>query len=223
MKKPAGKQPAAKAKKLSVKVNFEGVETRVLLPEGIYHARVDEITVEEGTEYQYLKWVFKTIDDDPKLNDKALFLNTSLSPKSLWNLRNLLETLGVETPDSEVDLEPETWYNLELMLKVQHEEYEGKARAKISDFTPLEESTEVADDDKPEVTEAENEEPDAVVEEEDDETKITEAEVRELDEKELTDLIKKHSLKVDLKKIAQPRKRLAAVIDALEAAGLLAE
>jgi hypothetical protein len=45
---------------------------------------------------------------------------------------------------------------------------------------------------------------------------LSEDEVREMDEKELASLVKKHSLKIDLAKYPKLGKKIAAVIDALE-------
>lgn len=210
----------AKSKKKTIKVNFEGVEARVLLPEGQYHGRVEEITLEDGNAAQYLKWVFAVVDEDPKFNGKKLFYNTSLAPQALWNLRNLLETLGVEVPSSETDLDTDEFIGLELMLRVEHETYEGKDRAKVTDFTPLEEQAEVENDEEEE-TEEEDEEEEADEEEEDESGKLSADEVKELGKDEILDLIKTHKLKIPEDIIKKPGKRLAAVLDQLEAKGLL--
>ena len=231
--KTDAKKSTGPKKSKGLRVNFTGVETRVLLPEGLYHSVVDNVEVEEGNAAPYLKWTFKTKDEDSKLDGKPLYYNTSLAPQALWNLRNLLETLGVETPDSEVDLVPSEWHGLELMLKVQHEEWEGKTRAKVTDFQPLEEVASTTDDETPAAEEpegeaaeeADDEEPaeEEVAAEETDDGKISEDEVREMDDKEHADLVKTHKLKVDLKKVPPGRKRISAIVDALEAAGLLRE
>lgn len=235
MKKPvASKKPVTKKKAL--KVDFTGVETRVLLPEGQYHAKVAEApTVEDGTQAQYLKWTFVTMDDDKKLNNQKLYYNTSFAPQALWNLRNLLQTLGVETPDSEFELDPDAYVGLELLLTVTHEEYDGKMKPRVSDFMPLEETAEAVPDkeEEEEVEEADEEEEEAEeeeeveeeVEEEEEETvAVDPEEVKLMDAEALADLIKTHKLKVNIAGLEKkPKKRASLVIDALEKAGLLAE
>jgi flagellar biosynthesis GTPase FlhF len=237
-----------KKKGNKLKVDFTGVETRAHIADGQYHAKVAEITVEEGSQANYLKWVFEIISDD-KTNGRKLFYNTSLAPQALWNLRNLLETLGVDTPDSATTLDLDEYVGLELMVRVESEVYEGKERPKISDFTPLEETAEVEDDEEEESDEEEEEESDEEEEEEeeaeeeeeeesddeeeesddeeeeedDDDGKVSASEVKEMDEKELADLVKKHKLGVDFKKVTKASKRISAVTDALEAKGLLAK
>jgi len=201
------KTAAGKAKN-RVSVDFTGVETRVLLPEGVYNAKVDEIKLEDNDGKPYLSWKFKTIDDDPKLNDKPLYNNTSLQPQSLWVLGQLLETLGVERPDGPMDLDFDELIGLELGLVVEHEEYQGKNRAKVVDFTP------VSDGD---------EDGDVTVNDDsgDDDEKYTEESVNEMDAEELDELVEKHELEV--KKLKKIDKYRAAVIAALEEADLIGE
>lgn len=201
------KTAAGKAKN-RVSVDFTGVETRVLLPEGVYNAKVDEIRLEDNDGKPYLSWKFKTIDDDPKLNDKPLYNNTSLQPQSLWVLGQLLETLGVERPDGPMDLDFDELIGLELGLVVEHEEYQGKNRAKVVDFTP------VSDGD---------EDGDVTVNDDsgDDDEKYTEESVNEMDAEELDELVEKHELEV--KKLKKIDKYRAAVIAALEEADLIGE
>ena len=102
----ATKRGSKKRKKSrSVTIDLSGIEGRVLLPEEDYLVTIDEITEKDGTEATFLEWKFKTIDDDKKLNDVTVTYNTSLAPQSLWNLRNLLEAMGVDIPVNEFDLE----------------------------------------------------------------------------------------------------------------------
>lgn len=227
-------------KKKKLKVNFTGVETRAHVPDGWYHAKVSDTSVEEGSQAQYIKWTYELMD--PELKGRKVYDNTSLAPQSLWNLRNLLETLGVDTPDGEADLDLDSYHGLELMVHIENEVYEGKERPKVSDFKPLDETTSTEDDDekpkkgdgkKEEVEEEEEDEKEEEEDEEDEkedddeedekEDKLSASEVREMDDAELKALVKKHGLRVDLDKIAKKAKRIAAVVDAMEAKDLLAD
>lgn len=203
-------QTTTKKKATSVKVDFTGVETRVLLPEGVYNAKVAEVELEPNDGKPYLKWTFRTIDDDPKLNDKPLYNNTSLQPQSLWVLGSLLETLGVERPDGAMDLDLEELVGLEIGLVVEHEEYQGKQRAKVVDFTPATDG----DDDG-----------DVTVDDDGDDTgnseTYTEEQVLEMDADELDELVESLGLKV--KKSKKLATYAAAVVTALEGAGLIGE
>lgn len=222
------KPEKSKKSKNRVKVNFQGVETRARVEDGDYPGKVVEITLEEGNAAQYLKWVVELTPEAVK--GRKVYYNTSLAPQALWNLRSLLEALGVEVPDSELDLDLDSYVGLEAMFHVENEVYDGKERPKITDFKPLEAET---DDDEPKKSddddEGEEEEEEGDEESDDDEEveeeeegKMSAAEVREMNEKELADLVKQHSLGVKLDKLPKLSKKIAAVIDALETKGLLA-
>ena len=208
----ARKSSAASSSKKSskVKVDFTGVETRVLLPEGVYNAKVAEVTMEPNDGKPYLKWKFLTVDDDPKLDNKPLYNNTSLQPQSLWVLGSLLETLGVERPDGAMDLDLEELVDLELGLVVEHEEYQGKMRAKVVDFTPASDGSDdgdvTVDDDEGDTGNSET---------------YTEEQILEMDADELDEVVESLGLKV--KKSKKLATYAAAVVEALEGAGLIGE
>lgn len=239
----------SKKKSKGPRVDFTDVEVRTLLPEGDYHVKVAEVTEEESNEGNaYLKWTFRTIDDDKATDNKPLWYNTSLLPQALWNLRGLLEALGVEIED-DMELDLDGYVDMECMVSVEHEKYEGKTKAKIVDYAPYEEETpgdrvekagkkkaKKEDDDGEEEDEASAEE-DEEAEEEDEEgdgeeeevadgdgeeeVSYTTQEVRDMEEDELADLVKLHSLKV---KMALPlKKRRAAILAALEEKDLLSD
>ena len=207
----ARKAAAAKANKKTSKisVDFTGVETRILLPEGIYNAKIASVEMEPNDGKPYLKWTFRTIDDDPKLNEKPLYNNTSLQPQSLWVLGSLLETLGVDRPDGAMDLDLDELVDLELGLVVEHEEYQGKQRAKVVDFTPAGGS----DDDGDVTVDDDNDTGNSET--------YTEEQVLEMDEDELDELVEELGLKV--KKSKKLPVYAAAVVTALEGAGLIGE
>lgn len=207
----ARKAAAAKANKKTSKisVDFTGVETRILLPEGVYNAKVQSVEMEQNDGKPYLKWTFRTIDEDPKLNDKPLYNNTSLQPQSLWVLGSLLETLGVDRPDGAMDLDLDELVDLELGLVVEHEEYQGKQRAKVVDFTPAGGS----DDDGDVTVDDDNDTGNSET--------YTEEQVLEMDEDELDELVEELGLKV--KKSKKLPVYAAAVVTALEGAGLIGE
>lgn len=192
----------------SVKVDFEGVDVRVLLPEGMYEAVVDEVSMEEKEKGKpYLAWKFKTVDDDPKFDGKALYNNTSLQPQSLWVLATLLDCLGVDRPDGPMDLDLEGMVGLEIMLQVEHEEYEGKTKSKVVDFMAAGEMDEGEDVQVDDDGDGEGEEG------------YTEAEIMEMDADELDEVVEANELKVrKVKKLATMRTK---VLEALTQADLI--
>lgn len=203
----------SRKKTSAVNVDFTDVEVRVLLPEGVYDATVEKVTQEENNGKPYLSWEFKTIDDDPKFDKKKLYNNTSLQPQSLWVLAQLLDCLGVERPEGPMDLDLEELIGLEISLHVEHEEYEGKTRAKVVDFMAM------ADSDADEVETVEDGDGEEGEGEEGGEGGYTEDEINEMDADELADVIEENDLKVrKVKKLATLR---AKVLAALEEADLI--
>ncbi len=191
-----------------MKVNFAGVETRKTLPEADYKLKVEEVTKEKSDSAEgYLKWKFRTVSKTKKLDNAPLYYNTSLQPQALWNLRNLLEALGVETPDDEMDLDLTEMVGLTMIGSTAHDDYEGKRRSIIVDFynEDDDDSAEVADDD----------------DEDGDEKSYTADEVNEMDADELQELIEEHEL--DVKKHRSIKKHRVAVIKALEEEELLGD
>lgn len=233
------------AKKKKLKVNFKDVETRKKVPDGHYHGKVIEITEEEGDKAPYLKWTFEVMD--PEYKGAKLYTNTSLAPQALWNLRSLLDALGVDTPDDEYELDIKSYIDMELQLTVTNETYEGKDQPKVTDYAPLEgtaeseddeETTEESDEEEAEEESSDDDDEEASDEEDEDEEaeeeekpakkgkkqkKYSEDEVKEMDLDEMKDLLKKHGLKVKGLDDMRASKQVAAVIDALEGASLLAD
>ena len=200
---------AARATKKSFTIDFTGVESRVTIPEGDYSIKVKEVTREVGDKADYFKWVFEVTG--PKHEGATLYNNTSLATQSLWALRNLLETLGVDVPDGPLELEVEELVGLECGAVVTHEEYEGKIKARISDFYPLEGATEA---EKPTATKAGKKAETTL-------DKLKSDDVAEMGEDELVHIVEKYKLGIDLDAQKSLRKKANATLDALEAKGFL--
>lgn len=250
-KAPAKKKAASKSrsssrrkKGRSISVDFTDVETRVTLPEDDYRLVVEHVEEEEGGEYPYLRWKFKTVHSQSNLNNKTVYNNTSLAPQALWNLRNLLEALGVETPDSAYDLDLDSVEGLEMVGSIEHEEYENdegeeKTRMQLADYMPLTDGFEessgsgvVDDDDEDEDEDDDDDADDDDGDEDDDddgddgdgdEEDITEEEVQDMNVEDLNEVIEAYELDVDFKGMRSLRKKQNAVIDALKEAGYIDE
>jgi hypothetical protein len=139
-----------KKKGKTLSVNFKGVEGKQsTIPADDYAVKVDEVTEEEGQNHPYLKWVFVITDGD--FEGRKLYLNTSLSPNALWNLRGLLESLGQEVPDDEMDIDLEELVGSECVVTTDTEKYEGRMRSIIVDFVSSDEagSKDEEEDDEP--------------------------------------------------------------------------
>lgn len=143
---------AKKKAKKSLTLNFKGVEgKRTLLPEDDYRVEVEEVEMKEGDKAPYLAFTFKvTANADGTKTKHAgglLWDNASTSEKSLWRLRSLLEALGVDVPDDEMDIETDDLVGREMVAVVGHEkDADYGTRAKLVDFYAIDEDGDSSDD-----------------------------------------------------------------------------
>jgi hypothetical protein len=190
---------SAKKKSRVVKVNMEGVETAVLVPEEDYLIVPAKVTKEvgESSGKDFLAWEFEITSG--KMKGKTLFYNTSLQPQALWNLRGVLEAFGQEVPDStmEVDLDALEAIDTPAGCTVEHEPYEGRKRARIVDIFAadnVETGEEATTDELP-----------------------TDEDIDGCDADDLAEVVSQFELDVDLDSIKLLSKKKTAVKEALEA------
>lgn len=197
------RRPAKNTKKSSVKVDFSGVETRSVLPEGEYITEVTSVKLEESESSgnQYLAWELEVADGKHK--GKKLFNNTSLAEQSLWATKGFLESLGVDVEDGEMDLELDEYVGMQVGVVVEHEVYKGKTRSRIVDTYPAEDDGEEKGDEKS----SKSKKADVP----------TEEEVGEMGKKELKALNDELDLEVDMDGSTSAVRR--AVIKAMKAGG----
>jgi|WetSurMetagenome_2_1015567.scaffolds.fasta_scaffold18445_5 hypothetical protein len=202
---------ARKPKSSGLSIDFSGVEARVLVPEGDYKVKPTEVTKEDGNEFPYLAWTFEITDG--KFAEKNLYTNTSLAPKALWNLRSLLEAMGIEVPDGvmELDLKGIISEAGEFFVTVEHEKYEGKPRPRIVDYFPADEEDEKKDD-----TPASKKKDSKPAGKGKTEEKEEEPDFSEMDKDELVEFIDAHDLDVDADDFPKLSKLRAAVEKAWE-------
>lgn len=219
----------AAKKSNTISVDFSGVGTLGRFQvDGDYPLRVVEVTQEDGDKYPYLNWCLEC-SGDPE--GARVYNNTSLAPQSLWNVKAMLEAIGVEVPDDSMDIDLDELVDLELMGKIEMEPYDGKNRPRLIDFWELE-------DEKP-AKGAKAKRGKAAAEDEEDEkpargrsargkkkaepAPVTEDDIGDMSQDELQDLIEAHDLDVDLDDFKTLRKMQAAVIDAAQEADILTD
>lgn len=123
-----------------IQVDFTDVETRELIPDGDYAIKVKEVTEEEGDKGKYLNWNMVVTTGEYK--GKTLWYITSLTKQSLWNLRAVLEALGLEVPKGKMGLDLPSYKGLEMGVAVETEKYRGKTKNVVVDIYNLEEDRE---------------------------------------------------------------------------------
>lgn len=207
MAKKAAKKEAPRKKKKKgnvVSLDFTGVKNFKTIPEGSYIVEV--VSIEQGTssnDNPTLNWEFEVAEGSNK--GSKLWYTTTLTPDSMWKTREVLDALGQEIPDGEMDCDLDELVGTQCGVNVFHEEYEGKKKAKISDFISKDE------------VDAEDEED---AEEEDDAPKKGKKskgpKISDMDEDELAEFIEENSLDVDLDDFSSIKKKRAAVAEAFE-------
>lgn len=218
------KMARTRKKATSLKIDFSGVETLGRFHEdGDYRLKIVEVTQEQGDKYPYLSWNCESVDDPV---GARVYNNTSLSPQSLWNVKAMLEAVGIEVPDDELDIELEELKDLEFMGKVEMEPYEGKSRPRLVDFWPVDDSKSAKKGGKKSAKDDDEEEEDekpARGKKSSKKAKVTEEAIGEMSQDELEDLVENLDLEVDLGEFRTLRKMQAAVIDAAQEAGAIEE
>lgn len=192
----------AKSKR-KVKVDFSEAGAGRIKEEGDYLIKPVKIELEEGDKAQYLAWEYEVTEGDHK--GATLYNNTSLSAKSLWALRDVLEAHGIDAPEEAMNLD------LDKILKdaevagccVELETFQGKKKARITDIF----SAEDVDSDSSEESDLPGED-----------------EINEMDLDELEECVDDNDLDVDLEEAkGKGKKKLKAqrqmVIDALDEEG----
>lgn len=235
---------ARKSKSSKVTVDMKGVESRKRVPAGDHHFRVVEVEKKKGDAADYLAWSIDVAEG--KFEGGRIWHNTSLSEKSLWNLKSFLEVLGIEVPDDELELDLTEMVDLEFMGTIAIETYEDsngdeKKSSRLTDFWALDDEEEddkkkgKKEDDKKSSRRGKGKDDDG---EEDDKKSgrgkgkgkgkkdkepegVTEDEVNEMNQDELEEVIKDLELDVDLSDYKTLKRMRAAVIKSADAADLI--
>src|SRR5664279_2481124 len=88
----------------NIEVDFTDVDTQSgFLPPGLYTARVASTEHKDGKNYPGLKFAFESTESATQGMRSEIFI--SLAPKALWKLKITLEALGVEVPQSVMELD----------------------------------------------------------------------------------------------------------------------
>ena len=80
-----------------IKIDFNSIKKQnSSVPEGIYTAEIVNVELKssKNNPNQYLNWHLKIIHEDSSLDEKKLFLITSLKETCLWRLKKLLKSLN---------------------------------------------------------------------------------------------------------------------------------
>jgi hypothetical protein len=208
----------AKKTKRTVEVDFTDVEVGggggFHIPEGEYAMKVDSVKLgTSSNDNEQIEWIFKGTEG--KAKGKTFYFYTPLVEQALWKLRETLEALGVEVPDSAMDIDLDELEGMECTGQVEDDEYKNKIRSKLAKLVgEASESTDEAEEDTSPGKKKANGKGKKLI-------KVSEEEVKEMGEDELEDLVGKYDLDVDLGDFKILRKKIAAVVAALEEKDLI--
>lgn len=235
----------AAAAKTSVRVNFKDVESRRTPPEGDYILEILEANSGDSSKGNaQIEFVLEVAKGEYK--GTKLWFYCPLDEKSLWKLHAFLTALGEDVPQDDFDIDLPELIGKQVVGVLTHETYQGRKRAKMTDFDSVENYSGKDDEDKSdgkkskkdkkaEKGKEKKEEPkedkkSSKKDKDDGKSKKDKAskvkkydadDIKGMTDKELKKLIKEHDLDVDLADFKTLKKQAAAVIDALETKDLI--
>lgn len=166
-----------------VKVDFGGVDKEIKsggkssrVPEGDYLGKVvkGELKRNKAKDGKYFAWRIQVVA--PKqFKGKTLYLNTSLKPEALWNLRNLIYACtGKNVAGKALGFDPDALTGKVFAFTAVDDEYENPdthkktIKSQVEDVRPKAELKPDGDDDEDEEDEEETEEEETEEEDDDD-------------------------------------------------------
>jgi hypothetical protein len=119
----------------TILVDFTGVQSYTLCDEGRHLAALcaaeDKETQSGDT---MIVAQFEILTGASK--GSKVYENFPLTPKALWKLKQYMEALGVKA-DGKLKINTDKLMGRRCFIDVNHEEYDGKLRARIAQFLPI--------------------------------------------------------------------------------------
>lgn len=139
------------------KLDFSNVEAYIKCAEGQHIVKLVEM---EETESQagndMLSATFQVVKGQS--TGAKLYDNFVLTEKALWKLQSFLIAVGMKA-DGKMVLDIDKLIGKTCIVEVEHEEYEGKTRARIQEFKKLSATVDDEDADDIDEDDVEDEEP----------------------------------------------------------------
>ncbi len=127
------------------KLDMSKVEAFTRCAEGVHTAKIIEVqenTTQAGDDM--LTMVFEVIKGDSK--GAKVYDNFVLTDKALWKLKQLLQVVGVKC-DGKIVLDLDKLVGKVCDILVYHEEYNGKTKAHIDEYTAIKHQQDSDDED----------------------------------------------------------------------------
>lgn len=143
------KRTSGRNKKNRVReIDFEGVESgRRSVQDGRYTAEILEVEELVGKESDEPYWqVTWQITSKKGNGTKIPYDNYTLQSQGLFRLKNLLECIGQEVPDSTMDVDMDDLVGAECIVEVTNEKRDGNTYPRVTGVAPLEDGGTVDDE-----------------------------------------------------------------------------
>jgi hypothetical protein len=130
-----------------IQIDFGAVEDFAALPEGSYPVTVDHVEMRDSksSDVPYLSW--DLIVSGEEYAGRHLFFTTSLSEKSLWRLKAVLNNLGVLEEQMSFEIDEESKYvtspelsGIPALAIVTIELYQGRTQNRVEDLVSVQEA-----------------------------------------------------------------------------------
>ena len=126
----------------SITVSFADVPDRSPIKPGKYECVIQQVEVKQSEqgEHPYLNWTLEISEGEHE--GRKLYMITSLSPKALWNLQNVLQSFGLEGDEVELEIDEDTNMLISpdltgesAVATVAAQMYQGKPSSKVTALT----------------------------------------------------------------------------------------
>lgn len=119
-----------------IRVNLDDVESGfALYPDDSYLVEIQPTTKTKKSEEggAYIFWIAKIIEGE--FDGKLISWNTSLKENALWNLKNLLECIGLAWDEDGFELEDA--FGKQLIVTNQQRDYQDEPRNNVVKYAAV--------------------------------------------------------------------------------------
>lgn len=121
---------------MSTKIDFSQVKELAPVDPDTYPVTFTGFEIKTGPKAKFIAAEFTITDEDSDFNGRKVYRNLSLSPNSLWAVKQFLLSAGADAEELEGEMELEeilqelVGNELEVVTTLQ--EYDGQMRAQVS-------------------------------------------------------------------------------------------
>lgn len=107
-----------------IKVDFTDMKEFADITSGKYIAKIKSWSMEEGEKAPYILWKLQIASGEAK--GSMIDHRTSLSPKALFGLRDMLVAFGINVPKSAIAVDPDKFIGRNIGIEIVMRPWDGK-------------------------------------------------------------------------------------------------